>query len=81
MASAAPSCLAPPRVAQKLHRRVLTPKLPVPGLLNEIALNHGAGDKRVTDQTASDAPNQLGVGVQTAKHPIHSIIVGNLIAQ
>ena len=74
-------CLAPPRVAQELHWRVLTLKLPVPGLLNEIALYHGAGDKRVTGQTASDAPNQLGVGVQAAKHPIHPIIVGDLIAQ
>ncbi len=79
--SAASLCLAPPRVAQELHRRVLTLKLPVPGLLNEIALNHGAGDKRVTGQTASDAPDQLGVGVQAAKHLIHPIIVGDLIAQ
>ena len=67
-------------MAQELHRCILTLKLPVPGLLNEIALNHGAGDKRVTEQTASDAPNQLRVGVQAAKHPIHPIIVGDLIA-
>ena len=80
-ASVALRCLALPRVAQELHRRVLTLKLPVPGLLNEIALNHGAGDKRVTDQTASDAPDQFGIGVQTSKHPCHPIIVSDLIAQ
>jgi len=80
-ASVALRCLALPRVAQELHRRILTLKLPVPGLLNEIALYHGAGDKRVTGQTASDAPNQFGIGVQAAKHPIHPIIVGDLIAQ
>ena len=71
-------CLVPPGVTQEFHRRILTLKLPIPGLLNEIALYHGAGDKRVTGQTASDAPNQLGVGVQAAKHPIHPIIVGDL---
>ncbi len=80
-ASVALRCLAPPRVAQELHRRVLTLKLPVPGLLYEIALYHGAGDKRVTGQTASDSPDQLGIGVQAAKHPCHTIIVSDLIAQ
>jgi hypothetical protein len=68
-------------VAQELHRRVLTLKLPVPGLLNEIALDHGAGDKRVTGHTASDAPDQLGIGIQAAKHPSHPIIVGDLISR
>ena len=80
-APAALVCLVPPGVTQEFHRRVLALKLPVPRFLDEIALNHGAGDKRVTDQTASDAPNQFGIGVQAAKHPIHPIIVGDLIAQ
>lgn len=72
---------APPRVAQELHWRVISLKLPVPGFLDEIALNHGAGSERVTGQTANDAPHQPRIGVQPAKQPCHTIIIGDLIAQ
>jgi len=73
--------LALPGVAQQSHGRIVATKLPVPGLLDVVALRHRGRNSRMSQQRPREPPNQFGVRVQPAQHPGHPIIVGDFIAQ
>jgi len=51
-----------------------------PRLLDEIALDHRTGHQRMAEQAASNPPDQLRIGMQTAQHSGHAVVVGDPIA-